>query len=110
MIIVEVIKDIAGIIGSITGIIGFVPQIYKAYKTKATRDVSIAMLFNYLACCISWGVYGAIDESFFVLWSNVLGSFVSIITISQKIYYDNFYINKQEYTKKISKKEYKHSK
>lgn len=84
----EIIKDATGLIASITGIIGFIPQIHKAYKTKSMADVSMALLINYLVCCVSWAIYGALDNSFFVLWSNVLGSIVSIVTVMQKIYYD----------------------
>lgn len=87
----EIIKDAAGLIASITGIIGFIPQIRKAYKTKSMTDVSMALLLNYLACCVSWMIYGALDTSFFVLWSNVFGSVVSVVTVIQKIYYDKLF-------------------
>ena len=84
----EVIKNALGFIASITGIIGFVPQIYKAYSTKSTADLSMGMLINYAICCITWAGYGFIENTAFVLYSNILGAIVSFISIGQKIYYD----------------------
>lgn len=84
----EIIKNILGFIASITGIIGFIPQIYKAYSTKSTSDLSMGMLINYAICCITWAGYGFIENASFVLYSNILGAIVSFISIGQKIYYD----------------------
>lgn len=82
------IINISGLIASITSIIGLMPQIYKTYQIKSAKDLSMAMLANYLICSLAWIVYGFYTSSSFVLYSNVIGLLSSIISIIQKIYYD----------------------
>jgi MtN3 and saliva related transmembrane protein len=72
----------------ITTIIGIIPQIYKAFKTKSTQDISMLMLWNCFACALSWLIYGLLTKSEFVIWSNAVGLIVAVISILQKRYYD----------------------
>ncbi len=80
--------DITGTIALITSIIGLSPQVYMVYKTKSAGDISILMLINYLIGSIAWVLYGLETNSSFVLYSNYLGSGVTLLLIAQKIYYD----------------------
>ncbi|MCM1001814.1 SemiSWEET family sugar transporter [Wolbachia pipientis] len=82
------IEAFLGFIALITSLIGLLPQVYKAYVTKLTRDVSMLMLVNYLICSLSWIGYGLCQSSTFVILSNVAGLVISIILIIQKCYYD----------------------
>ena len=83
------IGEIFGYIAAISSIIGLLPQVIKAYKTKSTDDVSMIMLINYFIGSAAWIVHGAYVGSYFVVWSNVFGGTVSLISIIQKIIYDN---------------------
>ncbi|WP_264337847.1 PQ-loop domain-containing transporter [Wolbachia endosymbiont (group B) of Dolichovespula media] len=47
------IEECFGFIAFITSLIGLLPQVYRAYITKLTRDVSMLMLVNYLICSSS---------------------------------------------------------
>jgi len=80
--------DFFGYIAMITSIIGLAPQIYKTYKSKSSKDISMSMLFNYFTCSLAWIGYGTLTGSTFVVYSNVLGLLTSIISIVQKRYYD----------------------
>ncbi len=82
------IEEFFGFIALITSLIGLLPQIYKAYITKSTNDISMLMLVNYLVCSVAWIVHGIYQGSIFVLASNVAGLSISIISIVQKRYYD----------------------
>ncbi|NSX83034.1 hypothetical protein GOM44_00615 [Wolbachia endosymbiont of Atemnus politus] len=82
------IEEFFGLIALITSLIGLLPQIYKAYITKLTRDVSMLMLVNYLICSLSWIGYSVYQDSTFVMLSNIAGLVISIISIIQKCYYD----------------------
>ncbi|MGL9759027.1 MAG: SemiSWEET family sugar transporter [Wolbachia sp.] len=82
------IEECFGFIALITSLIGLLPQVYKAYVTKLTRDVSMLMLVNYLICSLSWLIYGVCQGLAFVILSNVAGLAISIISIIQKCYYD----------------------
>ncbi|MGL9779855.1 MAG: PQ-loop domain-containing transporter [Wolbachia sp.] len=55
-----------GFVALITSLIGLLPQVYKAYVTKLTRDISMLMLVNYLICSLSWIGYGLYQSSIFV--------------------------------------------
>lgn len=81
-------EECFGFIALIASLIGLSPQVYKAYITKVTRDVSMLMLVNYLICSLSWIGYGLYQSSIFVVLSNIAGLVISIISIIQKCYYD----------------------
>ncbi|WP_250295016.1 PQ-loop domain-containing transporter [Wolbachia endosymbiont of Oedothorax gibbosus] len=48
------IEECFGFIALIASLIGLLPQVYKAYVTKLTRDVSMLMLVSCLICSLSW--------------------------------------------------------
>ncbi len=81
-------EKLFGFIALFTSLIGLFPQVYKAYITKSTKDVSMFMLINYFVCSISWIVYGIYQCSTFVIASNIAGLVISLISIIQKRYYD----------------------
>jgi MtN3 and saliva related transmembrane protein len=85
---IGIIGIVFGWIATITTIIGLLPQIYKAYKTKSTDDVSSLMLWDCFLCSLSWTVHGLISGDAFVIWSNVIGLLTSSTTIIQKRLYD----------------------
>jgi MtN3 and saliva related transmembrane protein len=82
------IEAISGSAALVTSIIGLFPQVYKSYKTKSTEDISMVMLVNYLVCSIAWIIHGVFTNSKFVIYSNVVGTIVSAISVMQKIIYD----------------------
>lgn len=83
--------EIFGYIALITAIIGLMPQVIKSYKTHSTDDISMVMLINYFVGSFAWIVHGLSVNDNFVVWSNVLGGTVSVISIIQKLKYDNKY-------------------
>lgn len=83
-----IIEKFFGFLALTTSLIGLLPQIYKAYVTKSTKDVSLLMLINYLVCSISWIIYGIYQQSNFVILSNIAGLFINILSILQKKIYD----------------------
>ncbi|WP_265033222.1 SemiSWEET family sugar transporter [Wolbachia endosymbiont (group A) of Sicus ferrugineus] len=66
------IEECFGFIALIASLIGLSPQVYKAYITKVTRDVSMLMLVNYLICSLSWIGYGLYQSSIFVVLVPIL--------------------------------------
>jgi MtN3 and saliva related transmembrane protein len=82
------IEIIFGSIAFITSLIGLLPQVYKAFKTKSTHDLSMIMIINYLCCSLAWIIYSININSMFVLASNIVGLLTSIVLIAQKQFYD----------------------
>ena len=88
MELIEIVKEVFGYIALTTTIIGLMPQIYKTYKTKSAKDLSMVMLWNCFICAMSWLIYGIIVEEKMVTISNILALGTSIILIIQKTRYD----------------------
>jgi MtN3 and saliva related transmembrane protein len=82
-------QSLFGAIALITSFVGLLPQSYKAYKTRSTHDISMAMLFNYVLCSTAWIVYGTCIQSSFVILSNVVGLISALLLICQKKIYDS---------------------
>lgn len=84
-----IVQSIFGFVALITSFIGLLPQSYKAYKTRSTRDISMLMIMNYLLCSLAWIVYGTCISAGFVVASNIVCLLSSVLLIAQKRYYDN---------------------
>jgi MtN3 and saliva related transmembrane protein len=82
------VENLSGTVAAITSLIGLLPQVYKSYQTKSTADVSMAMLVNYLICSVAWVIYGICTDAKPVLYSNIIGTAISFISIVQKAVYD----------------------
>ncbi|MDR3111771.1 MAG: SemiSWEET transporter [Elusimicrobiota bacterium] len=81
---IEVLGFIAGIFSSIS----FIPQVYKTWKTKSARDVSMQMFLVYELAVVLWIIYGIAKESAPIYITNGFVFFVSSIQITLKIIYD----------------------
>ena len=82
------LEEFLGILALITSCIGLFPQVYRAYRTKSTKDISNFMLINYTLCSLAWLWYGHLSGAGFVTLANVACLTASITLIVQKIYYD----------------------
>ena len=79
---------ISSVIAFATSVIGLLPQIYKALKTKSTKDLSMIMLLNYLICSLAWVIYAMETAASVVLMSNILGFVISFVLVILKYHYD----------------------
>jgi len=69
------------LIGSIAAILttfGFVPQIIKMYRTKSSRDVSLATLYQFSAGVVLWTLYGLHLGDVIIIAANV-ASFITLV-------------------------------
>ena len=88
--------EVFSAIALVTTIVGLVPQIYKTYITKSATDLSMLMLANYVVGSASWIGYGCLVEDSTVLLANIFCGTTAVISVGQKIYYDRFYVHKDE--------------
>ena len=65
------VTNLIGFIANITSNIAFVPQIFKSYRTKSVKDVSIGMFFLLFFTQIFWIVY-AVPLHAWQLWTSSL--------------------------------------
>jgi len=85
-------KIISGTIAGAMGILSFTPQLYHAYKTKKTNDISWLFILLTLIMSLVWCFYGYYDNDLFIIITDVLISFQCIILSFLKLHYDK--INK----------------
>lgn len=64
------------------------PQIWKAIKTKSTRDISMPMIVFLLILTILWTVYGFYLKDLPLIWGDGIGAILFAVVIILKLKYD----------------------
>jgi MtN3 and saliva related transmembrane protein len=76
-----------GIMASILTSIRFIPQAYKSYTTKHTRDISSIFLYFVSAQSLFLILYGITKPDSFVLYMNILLLISALFLVYLKIKY-----------------------
>jgi MtN3 and saliva related transmembrane protein len=76
------IFEIIGFIGATLTTISFLPQVTKIYKTKSTKDISLAMYIAFALGVACWLTYGIGINSRPVIYANI----VTLILVSMVLY------------------------
>lgn len=66
---------------------GFVPQIIKMRRTKSSRDVSLATLFQFSAGVILWTLYGLHIGDVIIIAANAISFLILVVAIVFYYYY-----------------------
>jgi len=64
-----------------------VPQIIKSWKTKETKDISLAMFVIYLIGVVAWLIYGILIKNLPMTVTNIICLFLASINLCLKIKY-----------------------
>ena len=71
-----------GLVAGLLTTIAFLPQVIKAWKTKATKDLSLPTFVLQCTAVVIWVIYGMfIKELPLILWNALTGVLVFIIII-----------------------------
>ncbi|MCK5110593.1 MAG: SemiSWEET transporter [Arcobacteraceae bacterium] len=62
--------EIFGYLGGTLTTIAFIPQAYKVYKTKKTKDLSLAMFVIFSLGVVCWFIYGIMLNSMPMILAN----------------------------------------
>jgi MtN3 and saliva related transmembrane protein len=65
--------------------LSFVPQVIKAYRTRSTEDLSLAMLITFSVGLALWVAYGAATYQTPVVITNVVTLFLVAVLLWVKI-------------------------
>ncbi|MBI2651754.1 SemiSWEET transporter [Candidatus Woesearchaeota archaeon] len=68
-------------------VISFLPQVIKAYKTKNTRDISLATFLILGIGTLLWIAYGIFLKSLPIIVTNISALALTLIIIIMKIKY-----------------------
>ena len=73
-VILESLATFMGVFGSVA----MIPQVYRIFKRKNAKDISIWTYSYMLAAGVVWVLYGFNIESFPIVISNLIGSIVLV--------------------------------
>lgn len=62
--------DIIGITAGVCTTAAVIPQLIKAYKTKAVEDVSVGMFLVLIAGVLLWTIYGFLKNDLAIILAN----------------------------------------
>ncbi|GHT69112.1 hypothetical protein AGMMS49950_01170 [Endomicrobiia bacterium] len=83
--------SISGVIGTIAACLSastFVPQVYKTWKTKSAKNVSIQMFIISSITALLWITYGIGTKKPPIYIANIIGFILSVTQVNLKIKYD----------------------
>lgn len=79
--------EIIGLIAAALTTSSFLPQVYKAWKHKSTKDISLTMYLAFLLGIILWLVYGIAIDSLSIIIANTITIVLAVLIIIAKIKY-----------------------
>jgi MtN3 and saliva related transmembrane protein len=81
--------EILGLVAAVFTTSAFVPQVYKTWKAKSAKDLSLTMFLVFFIGVLLWLVYGYMIQSLSVVLANSVTAFLALILISFKLRYKN---------------------
>ena len=76
--------EILGLIGGSLSCITFVPQIFKTWKSKSVKDISVNMFLIVLCSTIIWIAYAIMKDSISILLTNIVVFITAVIMLFMK--------------------------
>ena len=76
--------EILGLIAGTLSCITFVPQIFKTWKSKSVKDISVSSFLIVVCSTIVWIGYGILKDSISVLLTNIIVFFTAVIMLWMK--------------------------
>ncbi|MCL2390901.1 MAG: SemiSWEET transporter [Endomicrobia bacterium] len=84
MFLIKIIGYLAGFFS----MIAFIPQVYKTWKTKSAKDVSMHMFAIFTAGVFLWIIYGIAIKELPIIIANCVILILSVTQLILKIKYD----------------------
>ena len=80
-------SEIIGFLGAAGTTFSFVPQAIKIFKTKNTKDISLAMYIVFVIGILCWLIFGLMTNSMPIICSNIITFILSMSILIMKIKY-----------------------
>lgn len=81
------IFEFLGMLAAILTTSAFLPQVYKTWKTKDTKALSLTMYSSFLVGVLLWIVYGVYLNSLPMILANVVTAISVVVLIGLKLKY-----------------------
>ncbi len=79
--------EVLGLIAATLTTAAFVPQVYKTYLHKSTKDISLTMYSVLLTGVLLWVIYGLYIKSLPIVAANMITALLLILMLLMKIKY-----------------------
>jgi len=79
--------EILGLVAATLTTVAFVPQVYKTWKNKSVKDISLSMYTVLLMGLLLWIVYGFYINSLPIISANIITATLSVLIVIMKIKY-----------------------
>lgn len=79
--------EIVGVIAAILTTSAFVPQVYKTWKSKSAKELSLTMYLVLFTGILLWFIYGYVIESFAIKLANIITGLLVLMLIYFKLKY-----------------------
>ena len=81
------LKKIVSIMAPVVTCLQLLPQLFKIYKTKNVKDVSIHSLFLFLTTNVLWLMHGYFITDYSLIVGSSIGMIISIISLILHVSY-----------------------
>lgn len=78
-------KELIGLMAAILTTASFIPQVYKVYKTKSVKDISLWMFLLFTLGVLLWLVYGLIISNLPIIIANFFTFIMALYILLAKI-------------------------
>ncbi|WP_420320571.1 SemiSWEET family sugar transporter [Flagellimonas sp.] len=79
--------EIIGLVAATLTTSSFVPQVYKTWKHKSTRDISLTMYLVFIVGTVLWLYYGIQHDSLAIILANAITGLLVLFVIILKLKY-----------------------
>ncbi|KPM32807.1 Hypothetical protein I595_1234 [Croceitalea dokdonensis DOKDO 023] len=77
--------ELVGLAAAVLTTSAFVPQVYKAWKHRSTKDISLLMYLVFVVGVLLWLFYGIAIDSISIIAANVVTLLLAIAIIVAKL-------------------------
>ncbi|MFS4454683.1 SemiSWEET family sugar transporter [Maribacter sp. 2304DJ31-5] len=79
--------EILGLVAAVLTTSSFVPQMYKTWKEKSTKDISMSMYSVMFIGVVLWLTYGILIDSLPVILANIITALLIFTMLVMKLRY-----------------------
>jgi MtN3 and saliva related transmembrane protein len=77
--------EIIGLIAATLTTSSFIPQVYKAWRHKSTRDISLTMYLAFFTGTMLWLYYGYVHQSLAIMLANGVTGILVVVVLMLKL-------------------------
>ena len=83
------IKEMIGSVAALLSVVYLIPQLFKIWKTKSTKDLSSVMYLVYCSSSMLWIIYGILSSCYQLVICNFLTLVLAIFILIMKFSWDD---------------------